>query len=96
MTKAIYPGTFDPVTNGHLDIATRASKLFDSLIIGVYDKPAKKLLFSTKERVELWKGAIANLPNVSVEAYSSLTVDYAGQSGAQVIVRGLRMSSDFE
>ena len=96
MTKAIYPGSFDPVTNGHLDIANRASALFDEVIIGVYDRPSKNLMFSTAERVSLVKKAVAHLPNVRVTAYDELTVDFACKMKAKVIVRGLRMSSDFE
>lgn len=96
MTNAIYPGSFDPVTNGHLDIANRAAALFDELIIGVYDRPSKHLLFSTKERVGLMKKAVAHLPNVRVTSYSGLTVDFARKMKAKVMVRGLRMSSDFE
>ena len=96
MTNAIYPGSFDPVTNGHLDIANRAAALFDQLIIGVYDRPSKHLMFSTEERVNLVKKAVAHLPNVRVTAYEELTVDFARKMKAKVIVRGLRMSSDFE
>ena len=96
MTNAIYPGSFDPVTNGHLDIANRAAALFDKLIIGVYDRPLKSLMFSTEERVNLVKKAVAHLPNVRVTAYDELTVDFACKMKAKVIVRGLRMSSDFE
>ena len=96
MTIAIYPGSFDPVTNGHLDIVNRAVVLFDQLIIGVYDVPQKNLLFSTQERVDLMRKAVANLPNVRVESYSGLTVNFAQQMNAKVIVRGLRMTSDFE
>lgn len=96
MTIAIYPGSFDPITRGHLDIIKRASPLFDELIIGIYDQPEKQLLFSTQERVEIVKQAVADLPNVRVEAYSGLTIDFARQVKAKVIVRGLRMSSDFE
>ena len=95
MTIAIYPGSFDPITNGHLDIITRAAKLFEKLIIGVYDRPNKSLLFTTEERVDLVRQAIVNLPNVEVEAFSGLTVDFAKKVGAQVIVRGLRVSGDF-
>ncbi len=96
MTIAIYPGSFDPVTNGHLDIANRAAALFDQLIIGVYDVPPKQLLFSTQERVDLMRKAVAHLPNVRVESYFGLTVNFAQRMNAKVIVRGLRMSSDFE
>lgn len=96
MTIAIYPGTFDPITNGHLDIATRAAKLFEKLIIGVYDTPNKRLLFTTKERVELVRQAVAGLPNVEVEAFPELTVDFARKVGARVMVRGLRAGADFE
>ncbi len=96
MIIAIYPGSFDPITNGHLDIAIRAAKLFEKVIIGVYDTPAKPLLFTTKERVELARQAVANLANVEVEAYSGLTVDFARKKKAQVMVRGLRVNADFE
>jgi len=93
---AIYPGSFDPITNGHLDIATRASKLFDNLFIGVYETPNKPVLFSTKERVELIRQAVAHLPNVEVQSFSGLTVDFAKKVKAKAMVRGLRMSADFE
>ena len=96
MTIAVYPGAFDPITNGHLDIAERAAKLFDKLIIGVYDTPAKNLLFTTGERVDLVRQSVAHLPNVSVESFSILTVDFVKQVGAQAIVRGLRVGADFE
>ena len=96
MTIAIYPGSFDPITNGHLDIATRAAKLFDKLIIAVYDMPDKRLLFTTAKRVEMVKQAVIGLPNVEVEPFVGLTVDFAKKVKAQVIVRGLRMSADFE
>lgn len=96
MVIALYPGSFDPVTNGHLDIIKRASVLFDRLVIGVYDRPDKRLLFSTAERVALLRGATRNLANVSVRSYTELTVEFAKKIGARVMVRGLRMSSDFE
>ena len=97
MTIAIYPGSFDPITNGHLDIASRAAKLFEKLIIGVYDTPRdKQLLFTTQERVELVRQAIVNLPNVEVESFSGLTIDFAQKVKAQAMVRGLRMGADFE
>jgi pantetheine-phosphate adenylyltransferase len=93
---AIYPGSFDPITNGHLDIATRAAKVFDKVIIGVYETPNKPVLFSTEERVALIKKAIADLPNVEVQSFSGLTVDFARKVKAKAMVRGLRMSADFE
>ena len=96
MTVAIYPGSFDPITNGHLDIATRAAKVFDKLIIGVFETPNKPILFSAQERVALISKAVADLPNVEVEAFGGLTVDFAKKVKAQAMVRGLRMSADFE
>jgi pantetheine-phosphate adenylyltransferase len=96
LTVAIYPGSFDPITNGHLDIATRAAKIFEKLVIGVFETPNKPILFSPQERVELIRKAIANLPNVEVESFGGLTVDFAKKVKARAMVRGLRMSADFE
>jgi len=96
VTIAAYPGAFDPITNGHLDIATRAARLFQKVIIGVYDTPAKNLLFTTKERVDLARQSIAGLPNVEVEPFTGLTIDFAREMGAHTIVRGLRIGADFE
>jgi pantetheine-phosphate adenylyltransferase len=96
LTVAIYPGSFDPITNGHLDIATRAAKIFDKLIIGVFETPNKPLLFTTEERVELIRKAITDLPNIEVESFGGLTVNFARKVKAQAMVRGLRMSADFE
>ncbi len=96
MTIAIYPGSFDPMTNGHLDVAIRAAKLFEKLIIGVYDTPDKQLLFTTEERVELVRQAIVNLPNVEVKSFTGLTIDFAKKAKAKAMVRGLRMGADFE
>jgi pantetheine-phosphate adenylyltransferase len=96
LSIAIYPGTFDPVTNGHLDIATRAARLFDKLIIGVYENPNKPILFNAVERVALIRKAIAGLPNVEVQSFAGLTVDFAKRVKAIAMVRGLRMSADFE
>ncbi len=96
MTVAIYPATFDPITNGHIDIAARASAIFDRLIAAVYARPLKRLLFSTDERLAMTRQALKHLPNVSIESYDCLTVDFARQKGAQVVVRGLRVLSDFE
>ena len=96
MTIAIYPGSFDPITNGHLDIVKRASSIFEKLILSVYDIPQKSLLFSVVERVDLARKAVADFKNVEVVSYSGITVEYARLAKAQVIVRGLRASSDFE
>jgi pantetheine-phosphate adenylyltransferase len=97
VTIAIYPGSFDPITNGHLDIVIRASKLFEKLIIAVYHAPAEKTpLFTTEERVRLAKEAVADLPNVEVKPYTELTGDFARRMNAKVMVRGLRMGGDFE
>jgi pantetheine-phosphate adenylyltransferase len=96
LTTAIYAGSFDPITLGHLDIIQRGASIFDQLVVGVYDRPEKRLLFSTEERVRMAEQAVASLKNVRVQSYSGLTVDFAKQVGAQVMVRGLRMSSDFE
>jgi pantetheine-phosphate adenylyltransferase len=96
MIRALYPGTFDPIHNGHVDIASRAAKLFDELVIGVYDSPPKTLLFETSQRVALAERALLHLPNVRVAAYHGLTVLFAREIGASVMVRGLRAISDFE
>ena len=96
MTTAIYPGSFDPITNGHLDVAQRAARVFDKVIIGVYDTPGKKLMFSQAERVGLVREAVKHVPNIRVQPYSGLTVDFARKVGATVMVRGLRVSADFE
>ncbi len=96
MPIAVYPASFDPITYGHMDVATRASALFDTLILAVYDRPLKNLLFSTAERVTLVMEAMAHLPNVRVDTYSELTVQYARRVGAKVLVRGLRAVTDFE
>ncbi len=96
MTVAIYPATFDPITNGHIDIAIRASRLFDQLIVGVFDRPMKSLLFSIEERLEMTQQALAHLDNVVIQSYSGLTVNFAKESNAGYIVRGLRALSDFE
>lgn len=96
MTIAVYPGSFDPVTNGHLDIVMRASRLFDTVIMAVFDRPNKKLLFNTAERLALLREATRDLPRVKVDTYSMLTVEYVRSVGGSVIVRGLRAASDFE
>ncbi len=96
MVRALFPGTFDPIHYGHIDIATRASRLFDEVVMAVYDKPLKSLMFSPEERMQLVQEAFRENSKVSVSGYSGLTIDYARQAGAQVIVRGLRVFSDFE
>jgi pantetheine-phosphate adenylyltransferase len=95
-TKAIYPGTFDPVTNGHLDIIKRACKMFDKIIVAVADNKDKKTMFSLEKRVNLMKKATANLPKIEVESFSSLLVDFAKKKECKIIIRGLRAVSDFE
>jgi pantetheine-phosphate adenylyltransferase len=96
--RAVYPGTFDPIHHGHIDIIQRGAKLFDQLLVAVYDKPLKSLVFSYEERVELVKQAVQEmkLTNVEVVGYNGLTVDFCRKMGAQVIIRGLRVFSDFE
>lgn len=96
MRIAIYPGSFDPVHNGHVDIAQRAALLFDRLVVAIYARPDKSLLFSVAERVALAKEVFRSEGNVEVRPYDGLTVDMARQLGAQVLVRGLRVISDFE
>ena len=96
MTIAIYQGSFDPLTNGHLDVAIRASKMFEHLIIAVFDTPEKKVFFSTQERVELCRRSTEHLPNVEIRTYTGLTVDFAHDIGAVAMVRGLRSISDFD
>jgi len=96
MRTAVYPGSFDPITNGHLDVIRRASRLYDRLIVGVLDNINKKPLFSALERKEMIDGEIKDLPNVSCDVFSGLLVDFAKQNGASVIVKGLRTVADFE
>jgi pantetheine-phosphate adenylyltransferase len=96
LTVAVYPGSFDPVTLGHLDVARRAATLFDKVIVAVFDAPPKRLMFTTQERIELFQGAVSSVPNVEVRSFGGLVVEFAQSVGARAIVRGLRMSSDFE
>ena len=96
MVTALYPGSFDPVTLGHMDVTTRAAALFDKIIVAVYATPSKNLLFSTEERFELISHATRDLPNVEVRRFEGLVVRFAQEVDAAVIVRGLRSGSDFE
>jgi pantetheine-phosphate adenylyltransferase len=93
---ALCPGTFDPVTNGHIDIIERAAGRFDALVVGVLDNPAKQPLFGAEERVAMIKEAVHRLGNVEVEAFNGLLVEYATRRGADVVVKGLRAVTDFE
>ena len=96
MTIAIYPATFDPITYGHVDIATRAASVFEKLVVAVYDRPLKNLLFTPEERSDMVRQALQHLANVEVDLYHGLTAEFARQCGARVMVRGLRVLSDFE
>ena len=93
---AIYPGSFDPVTNGHLDILGRGLKLFDRVIVAILVNPAKKSLFSVEERIELLQLSLKDLRNVEIDAFDGLLVDYAAKRNAHAILRGMRAVSDFE
>ncbi len=96
MTTAVYPGSFDPVTNGHIDVLKRASKLFDHVIIAVLINPVKDPFLPIDVRIELIKESIKDLKNVEVDSFEGLTVEYAKQKNAKVLIRGLRAVSDFE
>jgi pantetheine-phosphate adenylyltransferase len=96
MVRAVFPGTFDPIHLGHIDIALRASRLFDEVIVAVYDRPLKSLLFSPEMRIALVKEAFDGDGKIKIMGYSGLTVEFCHAIGAQVLVRGLRVFSDFE
>ena len=96
MTTAVYPGSFDPVTNGHLDVITRGANLFDRVIVGVLHNSAKSPLFSVEERVKILEEATADLKNVEIVSFSGLSVEFARKCNAKVIIRGLRAITDFE
>ena len=96
MKRAVYPGSFDPVTYGHLDVIKRASAVFDELIVGVLNNKAKNSLFSVEERVKMLEEATADLPNVKVDSFSGLLIDYAKENDIHVSIRGLRAITDFE
>lgn len=92
----LYPGTFDPVTNGHMDIIKRAAKMFDHVTVAVAYSPSKKTMFSLEERVAMLQASVSELGNVSVEGFSGLLVDFAKEKGANLLIRGLRTTVDFE
>ncbi len=96
MKRAVYPGSFDPMTNGHVDIIERAAKIVDELIVGVLNNSAKNSLFSLDERVSMIKEETAHIPNVVVDSFDGLLVDYMREKDAQIIIRGLRAISDYE
>ena len=96
MKKAVYPGSFDPVTFGHLDIIKRASEMFDELIVSVLNNKAKTPLFSVEERVKILEEATKDLPNVRIDSFSGLLIDYAAEHDLHIAVRGLRAITDFE
>lgn len=93
---ALYPGSFDPITNGHLDVLERASKMFDKVVIAVLNHPNKKACLEVKERVQLIKEAASDLKNVTVASFDGLTIEYARKIGAKFLIRGLRTITDFE
>ena len=94
--RAVFPGTFDPIHFGHIDIARRGCTLFDELVVAVYDRPLKSLLFSPEERIDLARTAFADDKNIAVQGYRSLTVNFCESIDAKIILRGLRVFSDFE
>lgn len=96
MVKAVFPGTFDPIHYGHIDIAKRAARLFDEFVIAVYDRPLKSIVFSPEQRIHLVQQAFAEDENITIMGYSGLTVEFCHAIGAQVMIRGLRVFSDFE
>ena len=95
-TRALYPGTFDPITNGHADLIERASQLFSHVIVAIASNPSKKPLFTLEERVEMIKKVTADLPNVEVVGFTGLLADFADEQNATILIRGLRAVSDFE
>ncbi|NIR63555.1 MAG: pantetheine-phosphate adenylyltransferase, partial [candidate division Zixibacteria bacterium] len=96
MVRAVFPGTFDPIHNGHINIAKRATRLFDEVVVAVYDRPLKNLLFTPEERIAMVNATLEGIPHIDIVGYSGLTVEFCRDIGAQVIVRGLRVFSDFE
>ena len=95
-TKAIYPGTFDPITNGHIDLAERATKLFDEVIVAIAESPAKETFFSVAERLALAENVLSHISNLEVREFSGLLIDYMRKNNSRVVIRGLRAVTDFE
>lgn len=95
-TKVLYPGSFDPVTNGHMDIIERSSKIFQEVYVGVLDNVNKKSMFTVNERVEMLRKSVKDMDNVFVDSFCGLTVEYARELGCKIIIRGLRAVSDYE
>ncbi len=96
MNKAVYPGTFDPITRGHEDLVLRAASLFDHVVLAIADSPSKRPFFSLEERVQMAKDALAGHPNIEIMGFSGLLMDFLRSQGARIILRGLRAVSDFE
>lgn len=96
MKKAVYPGSFDPVTNGHIDIVTRAASIFDNLVVAVANNPLKTVQFSLEDRKEFLEKVTKDMPNVEVSSFNSLLVDFLNETGINIVVRGLRAVTDFE
>lgn len=96
MVKAIYPGTFDPITNGHIDLVERSATLFDQVVVAIATSARKQPLFELAQRIELAEKALAHLPNVTIEGFSGLLADYAKSHNAKVLIRGVRAVADFE
>ena len=96
MKTAVYPGSFDPVTNGHIDVIERSLRIFDKVIVAVGDNPEKRPLFSTKERLEMLKESTKHLKNIEIDSFSGLLLDYVRKKNSKIIIRGLRVVSDFE
>ena len=94
--RALFPGSFDPIHNGHIDIASRAARLVDELVVGVYDRPLKDFIFTPRERLEQVIAALKNIPNIRIVGYNGLTVEFCRQNNIQVLVRGVRGNADFE
>ncbi|MBI3943599.1 MAG: pantetheine-phosphate adenylyltransferase [Chloroflexi bacterium] len=96
MNLAVFPGTFDPITNGHIDIAQRAAQIFDQVVVAVYARPNKNIIFSTEQRTYIARESLRHIPNIRVDNFDILIVDYARKIGAKAMIKGLRVIADFE